>query len=298
MALGIYRLHDLLDESAISAVEKQLGHRLDLLSFFRAWNRCRIEDDLPWLENLSRCPRDILLTWEPWDLDHDPSKPQRQPEFSLQAIASGSHDRYIRDFAQALKPFAHKVYLRPMHEMNGFWYPWCGTVNGNEPGLYRTAWRRIFTIFRDVGTTVRWVWSPYAASYPDTPANSIDAYYPGDDCVDWLAMDGYNWGTARDWSRWQDFHDLFAPAYASLTALSSNPLMIAETASTECGGDKSRWIKEAFHAIHSHFQRVSVVVWFDVDKECDWRIASSPNSLRAFRKCMMPGERNVSGCSI
>lgn len=288
MALGIYRLEDLLDEPAIASLEKQLGQQLAILSFYRAWNRCRIEDDLPWLEDLSRCPRDILLTWEPWRLDHDPSHPECQPAFSLRAIASGRYDRYISNFAKALKPFARKIFLRPMHEMNGFWYPWCGTVNSNEPGSYQTAWHHIFKIFQGEGTSVRWVWSPYASSYPDTPANRLEEYYPGDDYVDWLAMDGYNWGTTREWSQWQEFHDLFSPAYASLTALSPHPLMIAETASAEPGGDKARWIREAFHSLHTHFQRVRIVVWFDIDKECDWRITSSRKSLKAFKESMMP----------
>ena len=40
-------------------------------------------------------------------------------------------------------------YLRPMHEMNGNWYPWAEGVNGNVAGDYVNAWRHVRAIFRD-----------------------------------------------------------------------------------------------------------------------------------------------------
>ena len=32
--------------------------------------------------------------------------------------------------------------------------------------------------------------------------------FPGADEVDWMAVDGYNWGSARDWG-WRTYADIF-----------------------------------------------------------------------------------------
>jgi hypothetical protein len=60
--------------------------------------------------------------------------------------------------------------------------------------------------------------------------------------------------------------------------------MIAEIGCAEAGGNKATWIQEAFRALSEIYRRVEVVVWFNINKECDWRIDSSPEALNAFRK--------------
>jgi len=167
--------------------------------------------------------------------------------------------------------------------MNGNWYPWCGTVNENQPEEYVQTWRYLHDIFREVGATqVRWVWCPYACSYPDSPRNTISCYYPGDAYVDWIGLDGYNWGTTQPWSRWQSFAEIFSPAYDIVTHLTDKPLMIAESASSESGGSKAEWIR-SLEKLKNSFPRLDGFIWFNVQKECDWRIDSSAQALQAFK---------------
>src|SRR6185312_5048197 len=65
-------------------------------------------------------------------------------------------------------------------------------------------------------------------------------YYPGSDVVDVLALDGYNWGSL---DVWQTYSQVFGPSYDVLAGLdATKPVMIAETASTESGGNKAAWI--------------------------------------------------------
>jgi mannan endo-1,4-beta-mannosidase len=171
-----------------------------------------------------------------------------------------------------------------MHEMNGNWYPWCGTVNGNAPGNHVEAWRYMRSLFREVGNNKTiWVWSPYVHCVPDAPGNGISDYFPGTGEVDWLGLDGYNWGKTRDWSSWQGFPEIFDKTYHLVTQLApGKPVMIAEVGCAEQGGDKGRWIKDAAEALRTRFAQIKTVVWFSVDKECDWRIESSAESLNAF----------------
>jgi hypothetical protein len=59
MRLGIYRPDGLLDDDSLAELEREIDARVAVISVFRAWNRCAIEDDLPWLAGL-RSAREIL----------------------------------------------------------------------------------------------------------------------------------------------------------------------------------------------------------------------------------------------
>jgi len=284
MKFGIYRLHEPIKESELAALEEEYETAIEIISVYRAWNQCFIEDDLQWLNRLKDLPRDIILTWEPWRLIDAPKKPYAQPDFALNNISSGKYDAYIQSFARELATFRRTVLLRVMHEMNGNWYPWCGTVNGNSPQDFIATWNHIRNLVnKEASSKIQWVWSPYALSYPTVPFNKIEDYFPGDEAIDWIAIDGYNWGCSMDWSKWQSFEEIFSDAYRTVDAISQRPIIIGETASAETGGSKAQWINDAFNALEKGFPRIKTLIWFDVRKECDWRIASSLKSLKAFR---------------
>jgi beta-mannanase len=176
--------------------------------------------------------------------------------------------------------------------MNGNWYPWCGHANGNSPEDYVTAWRYIHDLFGSAGVmNVEWVWCPYVISV--SKLTTFPDYFPGDEYIDWLGLDGYNWGTSRPGATWQEFPELFGEAYRTVTALSVKPVMIAEVGCTDCGGSKADWIMNAYHHALAGFPRLRAVVWFNLDKECDWRVQSSAESLTAFQRTWGSHEQDV-----
>ena len=60
--------------------------------------------------------------------------------------------------------------------------------------------------------------------------------------------------------------------------------MIAETASTEVGGDKAAWITNSFASdLPGRLPRVRAVIWWDHVGETDWRVNSSAAALAAYR---------------
>jgi len=200
------------------------------------------------------------------------------PTIPLSSIASGSYDSYIRKAAELAKTIPSEVMLRFAHEMNGNWYGWSG-----NPSAYVAAFRHVVEVFRGVGASnVKFVWAPNVdyGSYP------FAAYFPDDSYVDYVALDGYNWGTSgQGTNRWESLREVFASSYQKLTQLSSKPVMISETASGESGGSKASWIREGFlQTIPQDFPRVQAVVWFDRSQELDWRIDSSASSLAAYRE--------------
>jgi hypothetical protein len=220
-----------------------------------------------------------LITLEFWN----PANGVAQPSFSLKSISGGAFDSYLHQYARDAKAFGSEVWLRPLHEMNGNWYPWGGTVNGNTPADFAPAWRHIHDIFVAEGATnVKFVWSPNADSAPGGAGNAISAYWPGDAYVDYLALDGYNFGTGAG-STWRTFAQVFGSGYAAVTALSSKPLFLAETATSPVGGDKPAWIADMFASIPTRYPRIVGVVWFNAMKEADWRIECSPSCSASFR---------------
>ena len=76
-------------------------------------------------------------------------------------MIAGTHDAYIREFAEDARDWGHPFFLRFNWEMNGNWFPWSEGVNGNQPGEYVAAWRHVHDIFTEVGATnATWVWCP------------------------------------------------------------------------------------------------------------------------------------------
>jgi beta-mannanase len=284
---GLY-LFDLPSNlESVHSWEAKLGHPVDLLSIYQAWGSRYRHFYARELRDIHYSGRTPLITWEPWDLPLSKKSPQDQPSFSLRRILAGDYDHYIRNWAHESKVLGLPYFLRPMHEMNGNWYPWCGTVNQNQPEDYVQAWRHLHDIFSESkANQVTWVWCPYAASYPDSSKNAISCYYPGDKYVDWIGLDGYNWGTSQAWSRWQTIDEIFSPAYETVSRLADKPILIAESASTETGGKKSEWIRSGLAKLNESFPKIDGFVWFNVRKECDWRIDSSMPALNAFRETL------------
>jgi hypothetical protein len=261
---------------AIDELAAGLRRPVDVVLWYQHWGGWGRGLETSWLRSVTSSGRRPLLTWEPWA----PGSAD-QPSYRLRSIAGGAFDAYIESWANGLKAFGKPVYLRPMHEMNGNWYPWGGSVNRNSAADYVAAWRRMWTIFARVGATnVRWVWSPYVEDVPANAANRFERYYPGARYVDVLALDGYNWGSDfPQYGGWRSFAQIFSRPLVRIAALGSQPIWIAETASAPEGGDKARWVREMFSWIAAQ-PRVGALVWFNVVKERDWR-ATSPSSVSA-----------------
>lgn len=224
---------------------------------------------------------ETILTWEPWSWGGG----VEQPAYSLDRIAAGDFDGYLRQWGTALSQWGHPVYLRFGHEMNGDWYPWSEDVNGNGAGDYVAAYRHVHNVVTATGATnIRWMWNPNVPYWGSTP---LEGLFPGPGYVDVTALDGYNWGSSQPWSSWQEPHLLFGEGLAELRRFApGKPIMIAETASSELGGSKAAWNTALFDYLSSQADIVALV-WFHLAKEADWRINSSESSASAFRAALV-----------
>jgi endoglucanase len=219
----------------------------------------------------------------------------------LDAINSGAADARLTAMARNFAAFGAPVLLEPAWEMNGNWaYAWQGIENGGDsraPARYVAAWRRIVDIFRREGASnVRWVFNPnvgnpVAAGAGTTHWNWYGNYYPGDAYVDYVGAHGFN--APRVWGgSWQSFGEMFNGARADfilsdlVSRYPGKPIIVGEFATDEGAGTaKAQWIGDAYRALLNH-PNVVGAVWFNMNKEADWRIESSPAAEAAFRAAM------------
>jgi endoglucanase len=207
--------------------------------------------------------------------------------YSTVDINNGKLDTYMNNVAASMKSWQNgsEIWVRLFHEGNGNWFDWSiGDSSVNTNTTQKQAFQRIVKIFRAKGATnVKFVYNVNCNN--NGAGASYMGAYPGDDYVDYLSIDGYNWGNTQSWSTWQSFRSIFDPAYKALTSGSSRPVIIAEFASTESGGSKAAWITDMKNQIQSGaYPKLIAYVWFNEDKETDWRIQSSSASLAAFKK--------------
>jgi len=202
---------------------------------------------------------------------------------SLQDIAGGRYDSYIRDEAASAASYGQEVLLRFAHEMNGAWYPW-----GGDPSAYVAAWRHYVDVFRANGVSnAKFVWSPNVNSSGKIP---FDAYYPEDSShpgyVDYVALDGYNWGGSAGW---KTLRQIFRSSYIRLNALSGGkPVILAETASVEEANRRPKWIRDGLlEIIPKEMPKVVAVVWFDrnlaAEGNRDWTLEGTAGSIAAWQ---------------
>jgi hypothetical protein len=223
-----------------------------------------------------------VLTWEPWS----PGAGVDQPAYALARIADGTHDAAIAAFARQVRQWGGRLGLRLMHELNATHYPWGAGVNGNTPEQAVAAWAHVRRVFAAEGAgNVVWIW---CANVRAEGTADLAGLYPGDDAVDWVALDGYNGGTALPWGGWRTPREVFGDSLDELRELSERPLVITEVGSTEQGGSKATWIRQLFELAAD--EGVQGLIWFQHDKETDWRVQSTPAAAAAFRReAAVPG---------
>ncbi|MEM9824349.1 MAG: glycosyl hydrolase [Bacteroidota bacterium] len=125
-------------------------------------------------------------------------------------VADGTHDQMVGQFGQWLKSLSPRpIFLRIGYEFHG---PW----NNYDRESYLQAYRRIKDRYDQMGLdNVAYVWQSHGFDEPDS---LLQAWYPGDDYVDWC---GYSF-----FARWQDSNMI------NFARQKGKPVFIAEATPT------------------------------------------------------------------
>jgi mannan endo-1,4-beta-mannosidase len=282
---GAYRQGLPLSRGAVSDLSQTANSVPAVVMWYQEWDGQPLFDAsaAEWLLSRGIVP---MVTWEPWKPRHRGGSTTDQPDYRLDRIVDGAFDDFIERYALTIRAYGGPVFLRPFHEMDGTWYPWAGTVNGNSPEDLVAAWRHIHHVFDSAGATnVTWVWSVNHISAAGRD-NELSRYWPGGRYVDWIGVSGFNWGRTRHDSTWDTFETVYRDRYEELLPY-RKPIIISEIASVETGGNKAAWIQDAMSTLLESYPKIRGLVWYDrLLRPRDWRINSSIEALVSFRQAV------------
>jgi len=244
-------------QAAVTNLEAATGRTADIDHWYEPWG-------------------DTFPTWrQPWDFSNGRIPLISWGKQRADVVLSGADDAYITARADGIKALGKPVFLRWFWEMD-----FSENLRYSQsPAAYVAAWRHIRAIFTARGATnVAWVWCPNASSFK---TGNAQRYYPGDDLVDWICADGYNFYPD---SSYREFEPIFAGFYA-WASQRPKPLMIAEYGDQSARpGQRAAWLDAAHAALVEKFPRILAVVYFHSDSEHDWTLYDEPDALAAFRR--------------
>ncbi len=245
---------------SIRRVEQQIGRRFAIDHQYYQWNTSIPTAHETWTVGQGRIP---FINWKmpsPW-----------------RSVGEGSHDQWIASRADAFKTFGSPVYLSMHHEPEN-------DGSFGSKGDFVRAFRHVVDIFRARGVTnVAFVWTMMAWSFDVRSGENIPDWYPGDDYVDFIGADGYNWAPLRPGARWTRFNDVFSDANG-FAAQHDKPWMVVEYGAQEDPGDPSRkgaWLKDMLDTVKT-WPLLKALIYFDSTKEYPWDTDSSSRTMAAY----------------
>ena len=277
------------DMSAVRRFEDIVGKRVSIVHFAAPFADCSSGSCTPFtfpaaeMTKIRRHGAVPFLSWSSASLPFSAN----QPAYQLRDLIRGRHDGFIRSYARAVKRWGHPFFLRFDWEMNGDWFPWGIRANGNRASQFVPAWRHVHRIFDSVGAkNATWVWCPYS---DQGGRYNLRALYPGNAFVDWTCVDGYNWGpgSPANPAPWTSFRKLFRSTYLKITrkVARRKPMVIGEIATSDFGGSKAAWIRDALARLAAGYPKIRGIVWFDKDdRGAGWPIETPHRVRKAFSR--------------
>jgi hypothetical protein len=258
--LGVYEHGALGAYQPVEDFAKAAGQHPNLVGYYSGWEE---PFETSFAQMASRHDAVTILQWDPTFA-------------SVQKIASGGYDGYLRSFADSVREFGRPVIIGFGHEMNAYWYSW---GHGHLPApVFVAAWRHIVTIFRGQHAgNVTWLWTLQADEQGTGP---IKSWWPGAEYVTWVGIDGYYYHPS------ETFFSIFGKTIAEVRALTGLPILLSEVAVGPSAG-QARKIPDLFAGMRRY--GTLGLVWFDITQHDgvyhqDWRIEDDPQAAAAFRR--------------
>lgn len=271
--------------STILDIERQVEETLHLVRVFLRWEDDLAQTDVAELQaggraiHLSVRPMRADGSFIPWaeiaDAREGSALYEEMTAWADDVIALGPDARFT---------FNHEPETRE------------STPNGDALE-YRAAWRAVVELIRSRGgDEIEMVWTVGAEALSEPEGR---AFYPGDDVVDVIGADLYNWYTCQGTDRpWVSFENLVEPA-VQFAAERGKPLALPEFASAADPADLNRragWMDAAvdvmtqWNAAERMGVELDFVAWFDVtapggtNPNCRWSHRTDAETERAFSR--------------
>ena len=266
-----------LDE--VADWESATGSNVNIVSFYQAWGPQSISDFPDSILNIAMREKGMtpMITWEPWSSTF----PEFKEDFNLAtdrkvmaAITEGKFDFYLSAYCEKIRALPGAVFLRFAHEPDNPQYPW-SKAGANTAAEFREAHRYVVNFFAVRGVAnVAWVYNPWNDK-------NAEAYYPGDDFVDWIGVTGLNYGSAAMDGKWRSFKQIYEPFRKTLLK-HNKPVMVAEFGSTNYGGDQQAWLNEALYTIGNEYKEIKSVTFFYSYLDRNWTTSWRPKDSNGY----------------
>jgi hypothetical protein len=209
----------------------------------------------------------------------EPVVPGADSQPTLREIIDGEWDPYIDEWAASAAAHGQPIVLRLAAEMNGNWYSWSETVNGNQQGEFVEMWRHVHDRFDAAGAdNVVWLWS---VNRTDNLSRDIVDFWPGAAYTDWVGVSGY-------WRGYQGapsptFDAIFDKTMNEIRAITNKPILLAEIgAGTTVDADRVTWMNSVFAGLDANPDIIGFVYFNDSKSGGDWRVQFSQTLVDAF----------------
>ncbi len=250
--------------SAVTALETSIGRPLAMERVYYRWDEPWPTADDAWTRDAARIP---YISWNITGADGTSAR--------WADIAAGADDPILHARAADLIAFGSPVVFSFSHEPD----------NDGPAGTasdFIAAYRHVHDVFEADGVTnVTYAWTMTASSFQ---TGAAAAFYPGDDVVDVIAADGYDWYGCPQGGSWRSFDQIFASFYA-FGQEHGKRMIVAEWGVREdpaSPGRKATWIDDASAQLQ-RWPGIVAVLYFDADRGCPRWVDSSASSLAAFR---------------
>ncbi|MFD0262907.1 glycoside hydrolase family 26 protein [Kitasatospora indigofera] len=252
-----------LSMAAVDEFTAKAGKKPNMIEFYSGWGD---EYDSKGARNAWDSGALPYIAWEPFTV-------------SLADIAAGKSDDYVKRYAAGIRNANVPVAISFAHEFNGGWYEW-GTKHATAADFV-AAYQHLHDVFAQLGVgQVIWVWSPNSIN--PMPAVALKPYYPGDTYVDWVGIVAYYTHLEAG-----TFDTLYTPTLTQIRTFTQKPWLIAETGS-EPGARKPADIANLAANVIKRPDCLGFI-WFNINKETNWRIDSDPQALSSFKQAVSDG---------
>ena len=306
------------EDQGIYKLEQELGRKLDINNHYTTPFEYYLNE-----QNAGR-PAELEI-YEQFDLDKDRITLVGWSCGDSLKIVNGEVDAAIDAAAEAFKAYPREFFMRYCWEMDGQRPEKRDLVH--KPEDFIKAWRYVYNRIVNVHgvKNVIWVWCANANGYkmrdPFTN-NEVPApqYYPGDDVVDWVSADGYNWHGSNSENGKDDYRDFLEiydqfmdwsrkPDAARNKGAATKPIMIGEYGSQEQqdgGAKKAMWMRKAHETVMPRpaglapdvdkwkgaYSDIQAMVYYDIpgksaDAEGGWAVATTEPSLEAYKEAAL-----------
>jgi hypothetical protein len=269
-------------QSEVQQHEKVLGSRLNGLRTYKSWDSDLFGRSADWERDTGHT---LFMSIR--------SERQNGSKVMFADVANAQPgSRLYQDMqhqAQEIKAYGATVYIAYNHEPEASG----GRALGNS-AQFVAAYRKVQNVWKAAGVhNVRYVWAMTAYGFARHDQYNAANYYPGDDYVDYIAADGYNWYNCRgDGAGWVELANVIEAQRQFGMKHPSKGLMLYEFGSAEDRahpGRKAQWLKDATALFQKpgYGQYKAIMSWEGRNFQgggpgCGFDYLSSPSATKAW----------------